>query len=246
MKRRDICLTGMLLAMAVGLAATSHAEEEGGWNYKITPYLWAMGVDGDIGVGNVTVPVDVDFADAIKDLEIGGMLAVEANKDKWSVLLDGTYLNLDSDADTAFGKVRAELEQVIVQGNILYLVTKQDAFSLELGLGGRYFDVDLDVNVPSDDRPDISRSEGWIDPLLVLRAKYQFAQRCFMVLMGDVGGFGAESDLTSQGTLAAGYSIREDMNLLLGYRYLYYDYDKDGFSYDVADSGVAVGLQFNL
>jgi len=54
------------------------------------------------------------------------------------------------------------------------------------------------------------------------------------------------SDLTWQLTAAAGYSITEKISALLGYRYLYYDYDGDRFNYDVFSSGMLIGLHVDL
>ena len=80
-------LIGLVTVMASALSARA---QEGEWQYKLTPYLWAMGIDGDIGVRNATIPVDVKFSDAVKDMDVGGMLAMEANNGTWGVLLDGS------------------------------------------------------------------------------------------------------------------------------------------------------------
>ena len=235
-------LIGMITVWASVLSA--HAQS-GDWQYKLTPYLWTMGMDGDIGVRNATIPVDVKFTDAVKDLDLGGMVAMEAHNGTWGVLVDGSYLNLSDDADTPFGTFRAELEQWIIQGAAIYRVHQDDTITLDVGAGGRLIDFDMDVNVPSD-RADLDASEGWVDPMIVARLRMQFAEKCFGVLVGDIGGFGVESDLTWQLTAAAGYSVTETMSVLFGYRYLDYDYDQDGFAYDVATSGLALGVSFDL
>jgi len=226
------------------VSASVWAQEET-WQWRVTPYLWAMGVDGDVGIGNVVTPIDINFSDALEDLEFGGMIGVEASKDKLGLLLDTSYINLDDKKSTGLGTFRVELEQLIVQGAAVYQVVEDSSITLDLGLGGRLIDTDVDVNVPSD-RADLSKSRGWGDPLLVARLRLQFAENCYGVLVGDVGGFGLESDLTWQVTAAAGYAITESVSVLLGYRYLDYDYDKDDFSYDAATSGLAVGLSIEL
>lgn len=235
-----------LIGLVTGLASafSAHAQEND-WQYKLTPYLWAMGMDGDIGVRNATIPVDVKFTDAVEDLDVGGMLAMEAHNGTCGVLLDGSYLNLSGDADTTIGTFRAEFEQRIIQGAAIYRVQQDDNITLDVGAGVRYIDTDVDVNVPSD-RADLNASEGWVDPILVARLRMQFAENCFGVLVGDIGGFGVESDLTWQLTAAAGYAITESVSMLLGYRYLDYDYDNDGFKYDVATSGLTLGVSFDL
>lgn len=235
-------LFGLMTVWATTLSV--HAQE-GDWSFKLTPYIWAAGMDGDVGVGNVSVPVDVKFTDAIKDLDLAGMLALEARNGNWGVLTDGTYLNLSDKADTQIGTFRVELEQWMINGAVIYRVSQDGNVTFDAGLGGRYMDIDTDVNVPSD-RPDINSSEGWLDPLLVARLRMQFAENCFGVILGDIGGFGVESDLTWQLTAAAGYAFSDTVSMLFGYRYLDYDYDQDGLVYDVATSGLVLGLTFDL
>jgi hypothetical protein len=204
-----------------------------------------MGVDGDVGVGPVNVPVDVNFLDAVQHLKFGGMLAAEAQRGPWSVLGDAAYIGLEDDTSTALGKFEVEFEQWIVQGAVTYLVLDAGKTRVDAGLGGRYVSLDTDIGTPlrADDR---NASDGWADPLIVARLRQQVAEKWFGVLYGDIGGFGVSSDLTWQLTAAVGYAFNETVSLLLGYRYLDYDYEKDEFIFNAAESGLGVGLQFNL
>jgi opacity protein-like surface antigen len=218
---------------------------EENWQFSLTPYLWAMGQDGEVGLNGLTIPVDVDFSDAVKDLEVGGMLNLGAHNGVWGVLLDASYLRLKSDAATPIGNLRTNLEQWIVQGSIVYRIPTSSEVLVDLGVGGRFFEMDLDVK-RTGGQSERSRSEGWIDPLLVARLEMPFATNCFGMLLGDIGGFGVESDLTWQLTGVVGYSFTEKFALLLGYRYIDYDYDQDGLVYNVATSGVSLGVKVDL
>ncbi len=80
----------------------------------------------------------------------------------------------------------------------------------------------------------------------MVRLRQQFTEKFYGVLIGDIGGFGASSDLTWQAMAAAGYSLTDWCSLLAGYRALGYDYDKDEFSLDVTEHGIVIGLQFAL
>jgi hypothetical protein len=232
-----------MLAMAM-LTVPGWAAEEG-WSFKLTPYLWTLGVDGDVGIGPVSAPVDVKFTDAVKDLEFGGMLSAEADYGPWSILGDVEYLGLETDKDTHIGEFEVELEQWLLQGAALYSFVENGKTTLDLGLGGRYMSLDVDLNAPSD-RPDLSQSKGWADPILVARVSQQFTEKFFGVLYGDIGGFGVSSDSTWQVMATAGYAINDTVSMLFGYRYLDYDYEKDAFSFDAAESGLVLGVQFGL
>jgi hypothetical protein len=136
MRKSTITVVALVLLAVAGLAPA--AEE--GWTFKLTPYLWAMGADGDVGIGPVNSPVDIDFADAVKDLELGGMLGVEACQGPWSVMGDAAYIGLEDEASTALGEVEVEFEQWVVQGAATYLVLdydyEEDAFRLDIAESG--------------------------------------------------------------------------------------------------------------
>lgn len=234
----------VVLAVAALVAMTSFARaEEGAWQWRLTPYAWAMGMDGDVGVHGVTAPIEVDFLDAVDELDMAGMMAVEANNGAWGLLLDGAYLRLDDSSDTAIGEVDVEVEQWIVQASALYTASKTEKTVFDAGAGARWIEQDTDI---SSAVADADGTEGWGDPVLVARVRHQFAEKCFGTLYGDIGGFGVSSELTWQLIAATGYTFTEGISGVIAYRYLDYDYDEDGFVYDVAASGLALGLQFDM
>lgn len=237
-------IIGPAIVAMVLWAAPARAEGEG-WQFKVTPYLWALGMSGDVGVGPVSVPVDVKFSDAVKDLDFGGMLSAEARNGRWGILVDGTYLKLTADHDTPLGEFEARLKEWTLQGSVLYTVADTGNTVLDLGAGGRYMGIDAKLNTPLN-TADLSASEGWVDPILVARLRQQITEKFYGMLYGDIGGFGASSDLTWQALAAAGYSFNETVSLLAGYRALGYDYDQAGFRFDVTESGLVFGLQFSL
>jgi hypothetical protein len=221
----------------------SARAEDGTWQFKLTPYAWTIGLDGDVGAGGLTAPVDAKFLDAVENLDLAGMLSAEANNGTWGLLFDGAYLKLSDDSNTAIGKVDVESEQWILQGAAVYRVVKNEKTTVDFGAGARSMDMDMDI---STDLRDASGTKNWVDPILVARVRQQFAEKWFGTLSGDIGGFGVSSELTWQLVAAAGYSVTENVSVLLGYRHLDYDYDKDGFIYDAASRGLALGLQFDL
>jgi predicted porin len=237
-------ITAVVALVLLATAGFARAAEDG-WQFKLTPYLWAMGVDGDVGVGPVSVPVDVKFSDAVQDLDLGGMLSAEATHGPWGILFDGSYLKLSDDAYTHLGKFVVEFEQWMLQGSAVYRAVNAEKTAMDLGLGGRYMSLDTTIETPSS-AADLNESKGLMDPVVVARVRQQFTEKLYGVMYGDLGGFGVASDLTWQLMAAAGYSFTKDVSLLVGYRYLDYDYEKDAFSFDAAESGLAIGVQIGL
>jgi hypothetical protein len=189
--------------------------------------------------------VDVKFTDVIKDLDIAAMMAAEADKGRWSFLVDGYYAKLSDSIHTPIGTLDVDVKEWTLQAGALYGVVKSDATAVDVGAGGRAMGMDVNLD-PSNVANDISKTKEWVDPIVMARIRQQFAEKWSGVLLGDIGGFGVSSDLTWQLTAAAGYALTDSASLLLGYRYLSCDYDNDGFKYDVVSAGLALGAQFTF
>lgn len=61
---------------------------------------------------------------------------------------------------------------------------------------------------------------------------------------GDIGGFGAASDLTWQAMAGFGWRFSENGGAFLGYRAIGTDYEDGGFTYDMVVHGPLLGLEF--
>ncbi|MCE9610314.1 MAG: hypothetical protein K8R23_08990 [Chthoniobacter sp.] len=91
-----------------------------------------------------------------------------------------------------------------------------------------------------------SLAEDWWDPYVGLRGRYNINKAWYLTAKGDIGGFGVGSDLTWQLSGALGVQVTRSLFVEAGYRYLYTDYNKDNFVYEVTQSGVEItaGITF--
>ena len=89
-------------------------------------------------------------------------------------------------------------------------------------------------------------SRTWVDPVIGLRTRTNATDWLFLAVRGDIGGFGANSELTWQAFAGAGVQVSRWFALLAGYRAIGYDYDQAGFQYDVVTHGPAFGMEFNF
>jgi hypothetical protein len=143
-------------------------------------------------------------------------------------------------------------------------VVRPTAFDL-LG-GARYWNQELDLSLAVDGSVDLARlglsrsgsraiarsgTLEWVDPFVGLRLRHQLAPGKELQFLGDIGGFGAGSDLTWQ--LFGGYSFdfavwQSTLHGVVGYRALAVDYSQDdrGFknNLDLILHGPVVGLSF--
>ena len=239
MNKKSITL---LTAVALLISGAAYAQDND-WNVTITPFGWLAGLEGDVGTKPLVADVDQSPSDVIEDLELAAMLTLDVNNGTWGVVADMFYVELDDGSTTALGKVKAEVEQWIVTAGPYYRIPTENDFVMNVGTGGRYVNLDTDIKTPVGDGSD---TESWVDPIVMLNLRIPVAERCFLDLYGDIGGFGVESDLTWMVMGAAGYSISENVDLLVAYQHLDVDYEKDDFVYDAATSGLAIGLSISL
>ena len=98
MKQAWKVFSGALL-LASGLMVTSavpsHAEDDQ-WDFVIAPYVWALDINADVGIGTREAAFDVGFSDILKRLQAAPMGRFEAWKGSLGLTLDVFYVTLVS------------------------------------------------------------------------------------------------------------------------------------------------------
>ena len=244
--------------LGVGLAQEGLAADTDPWQFEVTPYFLAAGLDGTVGVRGVEADLDVSFNDIWDSLDSAFMGMFTAQKGPWTFELETVYLKLEDQGAKGvtgpFGKVSVggalELttELTILQGSVGYRVL-DDATKVDLIGALRYTDIDVDMDVSITTTPGIvfpggaasvSGSESWTDAVVGARVLQPVADNVALVGYADVGGGG--SDLTYQLIGGVNWTFRKGFTSKLGYRYLSWDYEDDGTKWDVAASGLYLGL----
>ena len=95
-------------------------------------------------------------------------------------------------------------------------------------------------------RESASGRKDWVDPIIGLRGRWNFAGPCYLAGRADIGGFGVGSNLAWQVYGGLGCQVTRNFTVELGYRHLAVDYTSGGFTYDVSMSGavLAAGITF--
>ena len=89
-------------------------------------------------------------------------------------------------------------------------------------------------------------SEDWFDPYVGLAARYNLSKAFYLIGRSDAGGFGVGSKFTYKAYGALGCQITRNIFSEAGYRYLYVDYQQNGFIYDIAQQGALITLGVNF
>lgn len=250
----------LVTAVAVAIAAPSGAAAD--WSHTVTPYLWGSGMSGKTAVGTATpagpleADVDVGFDDILSNLKFGIMGSYRGDRsDGWVVMADYIYMSLEADKPSNVGPVlvdtTVEVQQTAFEFDLGYRVNDQ----VTVFAGLRYNDVDADLDVVrtgpgAGASRAASKGDSWIDPVVGVTARYPINETWSLGVRGDVGGFGVGSDLTWQMMASVNWKVRDNLEVVAGYRYLDADYEDgsgaDLFKYDMVTSGPGIGVSFKF
>jgi hypothetical protein len=246
------------LAMAATLsvaspAAGQQAEPSGDrWHVTVAPYLWIASMDGNATVGGIKSDVDVPFSDLLKDLSGGLMMAVDVEKGRFGIGVNGLFARVSSDVDV--GPIEIDVTSDSGQLAILpyYRVlewqygTSSSGRPLRLVVapeaGFRYTYLRTELEVRGGRTVD--GSESWVDPLIGSRIGLDLTDRFAIIGEGNLGGFGVGADFTWNAQAYVGYQFSlfgRPTTLLVGYRALYQDYHHRDFEWDVTMHGPVIG-----
>jgi hypothetical protein len=225
---------------------------ENPWYFTAAVYGWLGAVEGDVGVGPVLVSADTSINDVIDEFDGAAMAYLELGYKRWSVGLDLIWSKLKDDASIqrgpVFGTANFEQEQALITFRLQYALIKNETTRVDAFVGGRWMYMDVDIGIDTNFGPgrNFGLTEDWIDPIVGVRVIHNFTDKCYVQAMGDIGGFGAESELTWQAQVGFGYRFTPKFSTVIGYRALGVDYDKDQFILDTVSHGPIVGFVYTF
>ena len=93
---------------------------------------------------------------------------------------------------------------------------------------------------------DLFQTESFVDPIVGFKGNFVLGKGWYLPYYFDVGGFGVDSDFTLQAFAGIGYRFCDWFSMVLGYRYLYYDFGNSTPVQDLKLYGGALGFSFNF
>ncbi|HNQ87960.1 MAG TPA: hypothetical protein PKM73_04945 [Verrucomicrobiota bacterium] len=239
-----IPLLFLLTLTAALLIPRLRAEEGKRWTVDATLYGLAAGLSGDVTIKGFDAPLDVGFDQIWDNLELGAMGKVRVGYDRWALTTDVIYMGLQASQ----GPLTAALDQWVVEPSLSYRVCK----GFELLAGARYYNLSGELRGPGllPAPRMLAGTQDWWDPIVGANVTLPLGRRFSFNLRGDVGGFGAGSDLTWQAFPWFGWHISKSFSLQAGYRWVYTDYETGSgpsrFRYDVLTQGPQVGFALSF
>ena len=229
------------------------AVTENPWNFNLSIYGWATAIDGTISAGNRTADVDIAFKDVLKHLDMTFMGAAELRYKRWGFMGDLVYARLHDDIAPPAGIVFSSTHEVVKEtiGTFLlsYRVVDANPAFLDLFAGARVYSFYSEIVL----RPNLgqagvkaSGTSTWADPILGMRGRYYVSRAFFLNGYGDIGGFGAGSELSWQVLGAVGVQAARWCDVQLGYRALGFEYQSGRAKQEITTHGPILGATFHF
>ena len=176
---------------------------------------------------------------------MGAMGAIGFRKGRFGFLADLLYLDVSPSYETPgplFSRTDLRLQETMVDLKGSYRVAEWDGGWFDITGGARYMNVDIEITLQPGLAAgrSVSGDNGWWDAIGGFRTQHHLTEKVFLTALADIGA--GSSDLTWEVTAGLGYRFTNNVHATLAYRVLDYDYTDGGFTYDVATSGLALGL----
>lgn len=249
---RKAIISALFLGCLATAPVPSGAQDVGTedpWKFKAAIYLWGAGIDGTTRQGD---QIDVSFNDILDNLNMAFMGAFEARKSKWSLAADVIYLDASADnAGTIGATAIPNNADVLVQSWVVNLQGARTVFdekpaTVDVLLGARYLDLEskLKLSVGSAGAGTTVKDSASVwDGVIGVKGNVNITEKWYLPYYLDVGT--GQSDLTWQAVGGVGYRF-EPVDVVLAYRYMYWDFDSDSALKDIDLSGPALGVVFKF
>lgn len=230
---------------------------------EFNTWAWLMGTYGKMGVDGRAARVSVSFMDILDDSDSLMAFAghLEVGYGKIAFYVDGFYADIGIDnASGPLGLQTIDItyKQAIIDFGLMYRLGEWEPVSganknprkvtLDAYAGVRYsgIEVEFDPSITND----FSDRKDWFDPIIGAKIVVPFDEKWHLALNGDIGGFGAASEVTWSSTLVIGYDFQffhRPASVMFGYRAIGWQYtdgsgDKE-FTWDITQHGAIFGFE---
>lgn len=244
------------------------AQDSNEFDWKIAPYLWTVGIDGDLAIGSIEQDLDVSFSDILSDLDIGGSVMAEVGKGKHAVHFDYTYLRLKPDATDApappfppGSTLKTKMTINIFEPAYNYRFGSEGLTAMVIG--ARYLDIEMrmtpEINQPSlpiDPPVDPPFPEGsieagpnWWDYFVGIKTHNRISKDWDFGFYGTIGAGDSDWPWTLQAMFGRRFS--NDNRLGLGLRVWGIDFEENNgpmsqrTRINATFYGLMIGYEFN-
>ena len=246
MKRSVGWLPVTMMAVLSATTVPSWAQSQGGapmtvmdgaWHFTIAPYMWLMGVRGDVSVASLPrIPIEATFSDMISDVDFGLQGHIEGRKDRVGFGADVFYVDLGIPVDAGAPEIggldlEVDARQLIAEGFFFFRAAtwgrSDNPGFLDVLAGVRYSDARNRLTATSDAGEDYDgefQDLGWVDAVVGAKLLAPIGSRLALLGRGDVASLGSKLTWNLEGDLAFRASAHWAVGM--GWRHMDIEYDE--------------------
>lgn len=241
-------LAAAIACLALQTAMPATAADDSKCCLRITPYYWAVGIDGSLENNNGPTTDQIDFNNDIGDisdnLEFNGSLMLEHNSGHWVNFAAIDYMKVDND-DTdlvtpAGDRVEMETDSTLITAATGYRFKISERSQIDLMVGVRYAKLDVEASAGGY---SVNGDADLTDGIVLLRPRFALGKNWAFSPTMSVGS--GDSDLVWE--MAPEFVYTNDccnLEFRFGYRSVNYEYEEDNVELDFAYSGPMAGIGF--
>jgi len=245
MSKRTILVVAIACA-ALQTSLPAAAEEADKCCLRITPYLWAAGLDGELKAGGEEVNASADFADVVDKLDIGGSVMAEFNVGHWANFLQFDYMSLSNDdIDTRNPGVQGkmEIDSTFAAAATGYRFETGERSHVDVMVGVRYAGMDVEASLRPAPGNGVESNKDIIDGIVMLRPRIALSR--YWSFSPTLSAGAGDSDLVWE--MAPELVYTNDccnLEFRFGYRSLNYKFEDGDEEVDLSTAGPIVGVGF--
>jgi opacity protein-like surface antigen len=253
-KRNQNLHAAALVGALLFSASAARAEETNLWSFDLVPYVWVANLNVSTSVPDVQSSTKSSLGGGTEfDTRItgGAMVAAAARYRSVGLLVDFAWLRLNTDALSpgplySHGELTSDFFHTTAA--LTYRLPFEGKFHADLQAGLRAWHVNEDLDFGTGLLPgfEASGKKSWVDPIVGTDLRYDLSDRWFVTMKGNVGGFGVSSEMAYDVFAGVGFHFTDWFSTTLGYRYLYENYDRDHFKFDLKAQGFLLGFGFHF
>lgn len=222
------------------------------WRFEVTPYLWAPGIKGTLGLDSgLAKSASYSSSDVLNNLKSGGMISAEAHQGQWGVMGDVVSATLQKSGaipvqgGTAAVGDKVTLQQTILTGAVTYTVANTQDIYVDGLLGARAIYATATLNVAGVGTA--AKTTSTVDPVVGVKGRYRITDSTWYVpFYGDIGSGSGGTNLTWQAMLGVGKTFNSLIDASLTYRALYYDMKDGGVLQKTTMQGPQLAVTFKF
>ena len=236
-----VIVTALLTLYA---AQTQSSEKDfDTWQNTIAPlYIWGVSLDGELTLGRATVPLKVDFADAISDLEGTFTIHYEGAKGHWGIIADYYIVNIAPEATGPGGqKFTVDFANTIIELSALYRFSANNPWQLLAGVRS----YKLDAEIKTGGGLTLAQGDDTFNDFIIGGRYFgKLSKRWSLLGRLDIGT--GDSDFVWNAAVFGDWRFHKTFSVFFGYRILDYDISQGSgpntLKYSVTHSGPLAGV----